>query len=84
MFPASQCQDGDEVLTCYKYGWQVIKRVFREPKHTKEHIKKDSRRDAHPLETRLSSFKTRLVTLILLSNNLFSRGWNVTLLIKPY
>ena len=43
-FRTSQCQDGDEVLKCHEWRCQGIKRRFRKPKHTKEHIKKDSNR----------------------------------------
>ena len=42
-FRTSQCQDGDEVLKCHEWC-QGIKRRFRKPEHTKEHIKKDSNR----------------------------------------
>ena len=35
----SQCQDG---LKFYEWRCQGIKRRFKKPKHTKEHIKKDS------------------------------------------
>ena len=40
-FHTSQCQDGDEVLICYEWRRQGIKRL----KHMNEHIKKDSNRD---------------------------------------
>ena len=43
-FRTSQCQDGDEVLKCHEWRCQGTKRRFRKPKHTKEHIKKDSNR----------------------------------------
>ena len=38
----SPFQDGDEVLKCHEGRCQGIKRRFRKPEHTKEHIKKDS------------------------------------------
>ena len=38
----SPFQDGDEVLKCLECGCQGIKRRFRKPEQTKEHIKKDS------------------------------------------
>ena len=41
-FRTSHCQDGDEVLKCYKWRCQGIKRYFRNTKHMKEHIKKNS------------------------------------------
>ena len=41
-FRTSQCQDGDEVLKSHEWRCQGIKRRFRKPEHTKEHIKKDS------------------------------------------
>ena len=41
-FRTSQCQDGDEVLKCYEWSCQGIKRCFRNTKHMKEHIKEDS------------------------------------------
>ena len=40
----SQCQDGDEVFKGYEWRRQGIKRRFRKPEHTTEHIKKDSNR----------------------------------------
>ena len=43
-FRTSQYQDGDEVLKCHEWRRQGIKRPFRKPEHTKEHIKKDSNR----------------------------------------
>ena len=43
-FRTSQCQDGDEVLKCHEWRCQGIKRRFRKPEHTKEHVKKDSNR----------------------------------------
>ena len=41
-FTTSQCQNGDEVLKCYEWRRQGIKRQFREPKQTKEYIEEDS------------------------------------------
>ena len=35
----SQCQDGDEVLKGHEGRWEGIKRRFRKPEHTREHIK---------------------------------------------
>ena len=43
-FRTSQCHDGDEVLKFHEWRCQGIKRRFRKPEHTKEHIKKDSNR----------------------------------------
>ena len=43
-FRTSQCQNGDEILKFYEWTCQGIKRRFGKPKHTKEHIKKDSNR----------------------------------------
>ena len=43
-FITSQCQNGDEVLKCYEWRCQGIKRQFREPKQTKEYIEEDSNR----------------------------------------
>ena len=42
MFRKCQCQDGGRVLKQYEWRCQGIKRCFRNPKETKEHIKKDS------------------------------------------
>ena len=46
-FRTSQCQDGDEVWKSYEWrcqGIKILERRLRKPKHTKEHIKKDSNR----------------------------------------
>ena len=43
-FRTSQFQDGDEVLKFNEERCQGIKRRFRKPKNTKEHIKKDRNR----------------------------------------
>ena len=43
-FGTSQCQDSDEVLEFYELRCEGIKRSFRKPKHTTEHIMKDSKR----------------------------------------
>ena len=44
IFGTSQCQDSDEALEFYELKCEGIKRSFRKPKHTTEHIMKDSKR----------------------------------------
>ena len=44
IFRTSPCQDGDEVLKCHEWRCQGIKRRFRKPEQTREHIKKDCKR----------------------------------------
>ena len=41
-FRKSQCQDGVQILKCYEWKCQGIKRRFRNPKHATEHTKRKS------------------------------------------
>ena len=43
-FRTSQSQDCVQILKCYEWRRQSIKRRFRKPNQTKEHIEKDSNR----------------------------------------
>ena len=42
MFRMCQCQDGGKVLIFVNEDVRALKDAFGKPKHTKEHIKKDS------------------------------------------
>ena len=44
-FGKSKNHDGDQVLKWCEWRCHDIKKPFRQPKHMKEHIKKDSQRN---------------------------------------